>query len=199
MTHKGSRPLIDLIGKSRIRQNIIILFIYNPKREYHLSEVARVVSTSAGTAQREINRLVDKDFILFHKKANLNIYRLNTRFSLIDEVRSIVRKTIGIEVELKKGLSRIRGIRYAFLFGSYVKKGLKSDSDIDLYVVGDPEEDKLFRSIQNAEARIGREINYHLSGEDEFFNKRAENYFLRDITESCLLITGDADEFKKRL
>ena len=191
--------MIDFLGKSHIRQKIIILFVYNPKKEYHLSEVARAVGTSAGTAQREINRLVKSDLIMFHKKANLNIYRLNTRFSLIEEVRSIVRKTIGIEVELRRELREVGGIIYAFLFGSYAKKGLRSDSDIDLYVIGEPEEDKLFRAIQKAETRIGREINYHLSGEEEFFKRKNDNYFLKDITEACLLIVGDENEFKKRL
>jgi predicted nucleotidyltransferase len=191
--------MIDFLGKSRIRQAIILLFIYNPKKEYHLSEVARAVGTSPGTAQREVNRLLKNDFILFRKKANLNIYCLNTRFTILEEVRSIVRKTIGIEVDLRRELNRVGGIDYAFLFGSYAKKGLKSDSDIDLYVIGDPQEDKLFRVIQKAEARIGREINYHLAGEEEFFKKRKSNYFLKEITEACLLIVGDGNEFKKHL
>ena len=191
--------MIDLLGKSRIRQNIIVLFVYNPEMEYHLSEIARTVGTSAGTAQREVNRLVKSDFLLFKKKANLNIYRLNTLFTLLREVRSIVRKTIGVEADLKRELSRIGGISYAFLFGSYAKSGLKSDSDIDLYVIGDPNEESLFQSVQKIEAKIGREINYHLAGAKEFFNKRKTNYFLRGISKNCLMIVGDKDEFQKRL
>lgn len=191
--------MIDLLGKSRIRQKIIVLFVYNPEMEYHLSEIARTVGTSAGTAQREVNRLVKSDFLLFKKKANLNIYRLNTLFTLLREVRSIVRKTIGVEADLKRELSRIGGISYAFLFGSYAKSGLKSDSDIDLYVIGDPNEESLFQSVQKIEAKIGREINYHLAGAKEFFNKRKTNYFLRDISKNCLMIVGDKDEFQKRL
>lgn len=191
--------MIDLLGKSRIRQKVIVLFVYNPEMEYHLSAIARAVGTSAGTAQREVNRLIKSDFLLFKKKANLNIYRLNTRFTLIKEVRSIVRKTIGVEVDLKRELSQIDGISYAFLFGSYAKSGLKSDSDIDLYVIGDPDEESLFQAIQKIEARIGREINYHLAGDTEFFNKKKTNYFLKDISKNCLLIVGDKDEFQKRL
>jgi len=134
--------MIDFLGKSNIRKKIILLFVYNPRKEYYLSEVARAVGTSAGTAQREINRLLKSDFVIFHKKANLNLYRLNTRFTLIEEVRSIIRKTIGVEVDLKRDLTEVGGIIYAFLFGSYAKKGLKSDSDIDLYIIGDAEEDR---------------------------------------------------------
>jgi len=187
--------MIDLLGKSRIRQKIIVLFVYNPEMEYHLSEIARPVGTSAGTAQREANRLVKSDFLLFKKKADLNIYRLNTRFTLLREIRSIVRKTIGVEADLKRELSRIDGIKFAFLFGSYAKSGLKSDSDIDLYVIGDPDEESLFQTIQKVEARIGREINYHLAVAKEFFNKRKTNYFLKDISKNCLMIVGDKDEF----
>jgi len=191
--------LIELLGKSRIRQKIILLFVYNPRKECHLSEIARTVGTSAGTAQREVNRLVKTDFLLFKKKANLNIYSLNTRFTLLREVRSIVRKTIGVEAVLKKELRRVYGITYAFLFGSYAKSGLKSDSDIDLYIIGDPHEESLSRSVQKVEASIGREINYHLAGDEEFFDKRKKNYFLKDISKDCLMIVGDNHEFQKRL
>jgi len=189
--------MLELFTKSRIRQRIILLFVYNQNKEFYLSEIAKIVRTSAGTAQRELNKLLHSDFIIFKKKANLNIYILNTHYSLLKEIESIVKKTLGIEVELKKELSRIDNISFAFLFGSYVKGGFKSDSDIDLFIIGEVDEDQVFKAVQKVEEIVRREINYHIANKTEFLKKKKSNYFYKEIVESFTLLIGDDDEFRR--
>ncbi len=189
--------MIDLLTNSRIRRRIILLLMYNQNREFYLSEIAKIVKTSPGTTQRELNRLLRNDFIVFKKRANLNFYSLNRHYSLLNEIESIVKKTFGAEVELKKELSRIKGISYAFLFGSYVKGGFKSDSDIDLFVIGEMEEDRVFQAVQKVEGTIGREINYHIATCEEFLEKVKINYFHKDIAKNVMLLIGDEDEFRR--
>jgi len=87
--------LLELITKSKIRRKIILLFIFNQDRPYYLSEIAHLVSTSPGTAQRELNKLIKFEFLLFEKKAGLNYYSLNQSYPLLEEVRSIVSKANG--------------------------------------------------------------------------------------------------------
>lgn len=189
--------MLELFTKSRIRKKIILLLLYNPNKELYLSEIAKKVGTSPGTAQRELNRLLRIDFVRFKKKGNLSIYTLNKRYSLLKEVESIIKKTFGAEVELKKELSSIPQIAFAFLFGSYVKGGFKSDSDIDLFVVGDVDENKVFNAVQGVEMIIGREINYHIASKNEFVKKLRANYFHREITEKVILLIGNEHEFKR--
>jgi predicted transcriptional regulator with HTH domain len=87
--------MLDFLGRSKIRKKIILLFVYNQRKEFYLSEIARQVKTSAGTTQRELNRLLAQDFIGFKKRGNLNIYRLNESYPLLREIEAIVRKTFG--------------------------------------------------------------------------------------------------------
>ena len=188
--------MLDLLTKSKIRKKIILLFIYNQRKEFYLSEIARQVKTSAGTAQRELNKLLHLDLISLQKRGNLNIYSLNTGHPLLEEIESITRKTFGIEIELKSELDKIRHIFFAFLFGSYVKGGFKSNSDIDLYVVGDIDEDHVFDAIQKVEATIGREINYHISSIEEFRDKAKNDYFHKDILDNYILLIGDENAFR---
>ena len=189
--------MLELFTKSKIRQKIILLFIYNQNREFYLSEIAKIVGTSAGTTQRELNKLLENDFILYKKKANLSIYTLNTRYPLLEEVESIVKKTMGIEVELTKELKTLENISYAFLFGSYVNGGFKSDSDIDLFVIGEVDDDQVYQAIQKVEETIRREINYHIASPSEFSQKKKSNFFYNEIIKSYTLLVGDEREFKK--
>ena len=189
--------MIDFLAKSKIRKKIILLFLYNQKREFYLSEVAKIVGTSPATAQRELNKLLAGDFVTFKKKASLSIYSLNKRYTLLKEVEAIVDKTFGIEVMLKNGLEAIDEIDYAFIFGSFVKGRFGSESDIDLFIIGDIEEDRIFKVVERAEKSIAREINYHLADKDDFLRKTKDNYFYREILQDHLLLIGNKDEFEK--
>jgi len=189
--------MLNFLGRSKIRKKIILSFVYNQGKEFYLSEIARRARTSAGTAQRELNRLLAQDFITFRKRGNLNIYRLNEDYGLLDEIRSIIRKTFGIEVMLSKELSKVKGVQFAFLFGSYAKGSLKSDSDIDLFIIGTPEEDAVFHAIRKVEDSAGREINYHLADEAEFAEKSQRNAFYREILDRPLMLAGKEDELRQ--
>jgi len=189
--------MLDFLGKSKIRKKIILSFVYNQGREFYLSEIARHAKTSAGTAQRELNKLLAQDFITFRKRGNLNIYRLNESYALLHEIESIVRKTFGIEAELGNELRKMRGVLFAFLYGSYARGGFKSDSDIDLFIIGTPNEDDIFNVVQKVEDSVGREINYHLADDKEFVERARRNSFYREILSRPLMLAGKENELKK--
>jgi len=189
--------MLNLLSRSGIRRKIILLFVYNQDREFYLSEIARQVKTSAGTAQRELNRLRRMDFISFKKRGNLSLYRLNQAFSLLGEIEAIIRKTVGIEVMLGDELQKVKGVLFAFIFGSYAKGRLRSDSDIDLYVVGRPDEDDVYRAVRSVEDTVGREINYHIASEDEFARKARTDSFVKDVIVNPVMVLGEEDGLRE--
>ena len=189
--------MLNLLSKSGIRRKIILLFVYNQDREFYLSEIARQVKTSAGTAQRELNRLRRMDFVSFKKRGNLSLYRLNRAFSLLAEIEAIIRKTVGIEVRLGEELRKVKGVSFAFIFGSYAKGRLRSDSDIDLYVVGRPDEDDVYRAVRSVEDTVGREINYHIASEDAFARKARTDSFVKDVIAEMAMVLGEEDGLRK--
>jgi len=189
--------MLNLLTKSGIRRKIILLFVYNQDREFYLSEIARQVKTSAGTAQRELNRLRRMDFVSFMKRGNLSLYRLNRAFSLLAEIEAIIRTTVGIEVRLGEELRKVKGVSFAFIFGSYAKGRLRSDSDIDLYVVGRPDEDDVYRAVRSVEDTVGREINYHIASEDAFARKARTDSFVKDVIAEMAMVLGEEDGLRK--
>lgn len=192
--------MADVIIKSKIKQNILkLLFYSNESKEFYLSEIAKIVKTSRGTAQRELEDLKKVGIVGSEKKANLRYYFLNKQDPLFEEWQGIVKKTIGIEKEFEEIIKKIGGIKFAFIFGSYIKGDFKSDSDIDLFIIGNPNEDKLIEYINKLEKKIDREINYHIYGASEFRNKIREDSFLKNITKNYILLTSNQDEFKRLL
>ena len=191
--------MLDLITKSSIRKKILLLLIYNPARSYYLREIARLVGSSAGNIRQELKKLEEKDLVLKEKKGNLLYFRINTKNSLLTDLKNIVDKTIGIKKILEEEFKKIAGVNFAFLFGSYVKGNFKSDSDIDLYVIGGINEETLYQAIKKAEEKIYHEINYHLSSKEEFQKAVKKSFFHQDILKNFILVYGQPDKFKELL
>lgn len=189
--------MLDLLTKSIIRRKILLLFVYNKEKDFFLSEIARHAKTSAGTAQRELNRLRAMDIVTFKKRGNLSLYRLNEEFPLLKEIEAIIRKTVGIEVEFGKALRKLNNISFAFIFGSYADGGMRSCSDIDLFLIGRPDEDEIYRTIAAVEDDVHREINYHILSEDEFAQKARTGSFARNAALKPLMLIGKEDELRK--
>lgn len=191
--------MLDLITKSKIRKKILRLLFANQDKAFYLSEIARAVDTSAGTCQRELRKMVSAGILIISQKAHLKFFTVNKANPLFQELRRIIRKTIGIEEELKSILKKISGIQYAFLFGSYVKKNFSANSDIDLFIIGTIDEDALIAALKPLEKSIDREVNYHLYSEKDFIVKVKKDSFLKNIIEDYILLTDNHDAFRRLL
>ncbi len=189
--------MLDILYKSKVRQNILKLFFANERRGFYLSEIAKIIKISIGTCRRELNKLVNFGILKTEKKANLVYYFLNKQNPLLKEIRGIFTKTIGIEGELKKVTASVKGIKYALIFGSYVKGDFRADSDIDLLIIGQINEDELIKKLKTVEKSIQREINYHLYSEDDFRHKFKKGSFLQNILKKYLIVSGNDYEFRK--
>lgn len=183
--------------KSKIRAGLLRLFFYNPQKEFYIRQLAKILNTSAGNTQKELRKLEADAIIKSKKMGNLRIYTLNQTLPLYPVLQQIITKTIGIESVLKENLKYLPGIKYAFIFGSYAKGELKADSDIDLFIVGNINEDGLLKIIKNVEKMILRDINYHIDTSKSFHEKLKEKYFYREITQKYILLTENDDEFRK--
>ena len=189
--------MLNFITKSKIRQKILLLFLYHPEREYYINETAKIIKTSSGTAQRELEKLADSGFLKKEKNANLTYFRINPENPLLDDIKSITEKTIGLEQLLKDELGKLEQVKFAFLFGSYIKGDFKPDSDIDLYAIGDINENEFYKTIKTVEAKIMREVNYHLSSLEEFRKNLEKSFFHKEILKNYQLLIGNENEFRK--
>jgi predicted nucleotidyltransferase len=160
-------------------QNLILeLFFNDPQKEYYLRELGRILKKQPGVFQKDINKLVENGILLSVFKANSRFFKLNKNNPLYKELKSIFFKTVGAEGQLKRILKDVKDIETAFIFGSYAKDKEDSFSDIDLMIIGNPDEDYIIKEISKLEKRIDREINYHIFSKQE---SKKENSFLKGV------------------
>jgi predicted nucleotidyltransferase len=159
------------ITKSKLRQRLMSYFFAHPQASLYLREISHVLKEDAGNLSKELGRLGNSGVFISEVKGKQKYFSLNKEYPLFEELKSIVSKTIGIEASLKDIMSADAGIKTAFIYGSSAQGSETSSSDIDLLVIGRPDEGSLMDKIDALEKKIGREINYTLYSEKAFSGK----------------------------
>ena len=178
---------------------ILEIFFNKPEKSYYLRELARLLDNVPGVFQRDINKLVEGGILASEYQANSRFFKLNANHPLYQELKSIFLKTVGAVGRLKEGLAEIKNIEVAFIFGSFAKNKEDSSSDIDLMIIGKPDESGLISKIGKIEAALGREINYSIFSADDFKKGLAKKeVFLEQITDNPkIFIIGDQNDLEK--
>jgi len=166
---------IARLFKSKARTAIFRIYFTNPESSFYLRELERTLDMPVSIIRKELLRLKEEGVFLSEKKGNLVYFRLNTAYPLFDELKSIVRKTIGIEGLLKEAVSKIKGVKVAFIYGSFAKSKERAKSDVDLFLIGDINEGQLIRQLNSIENTIKREVNYTIFSQEEYKNKKKKN------------------------
>ena len=118
---------------------------------------------------------------------------------MFQDIQGLVVKTVGLVDVLKISLSKCSGILIAFVFGSLARHEDQAASDIDLMVVGSIGLRELADQLAGVADRLGREVNPHVMGIDEFYErKRREEHFVTQVASGPkLFVKGTPHELEQ--
>jgi len=188
--------MLEALISSNTRVKLLTLFLLNPESEYYIREIVRMCGENYNAVRRELANLESFGLITGQKKGNQQYYTVNRDFFLYDDLQKIVLKTEGIAKIIKEDLARLRDIECMFIYGSFAQGTAGAKSDIDLFIVGDIDENLLLPRVHTSERVINREINYTLMRSNELKKrKRAGDPFVRNVMkEPKIMIIGACDD-----
>ena len=162
-----------ILGRSRIRRELLRRLYEAPLARLHLRELARGAHTSAGTAARELGRLEGMGLVSRVAEGAQVYFQANASSPLYASVRDLVRLTIGAADVVRQALDGLPGVESAVIFGSYAAETMTATSDIDLLVVGAPDRDDLTERLERAEREVRRPVNEIVMTVAELDRRRA--------------------------
>ena len=187
----------DLFGlhKSKARRALFTLFFTNPEKEYFPRQLERLTDVLVGNLQRELIRMEQGGLLVARRLGKLKLYKLNINHPLYPELKSLVRKTVGLEDTLRRRLSDIKDVEAACIYGSFARNQERAESDVDLLVIGDVDEKRLIKTVKDLEKQIQREINYSLYTQDDWRKRKAaqDSFVLEVLKQPKLPLVGDVD------
>jgi len=189
--------MLEKLFTSKTRMRILGMLIFNPDRKFHLRKISREVKITPIYVKKELQNLKELNLILDSKKGNLSLFQINRNSPIFTELKNIFIKTEYFGELIKKSLKKLK-IDFAFIFGSFAKGVESKESDIDLFVVGDINENELLKIIQKIEKQSGREINYILWKKHLFMKRAKKHHLLNEIAKNpVIMLVGNEDELRK--
>lgn len=188
--------MLEELFVSRVRVKILQLFLTNPQESlFHVREIVRRVSEEINAVRRELARMEKYGMVSSEWRANRRLYRFRKDYIFYKELLSLVAKTSGLGGNLIKNKGRLGKIKFAFISTKFLK-GLPSNEDVNLLVVGSIVLPELQSIIADEQAKREQEINYSFMDEPEFnFRvKRRDPFILRVLLQPKIMLVGDEDE-----
>lgn len=181
---------------SSTRAELLSLFFNNPDSKFYLREIARHIGKDAAGIKRELDSLVKIGLLAMEKRGIQKYYSADKNSPIFSEMKGLIFKTTGAQGSIKAALSRLKGVRTAFIYGSFAKGSEKEESDINLLVVGQVNITELNDVVMGLEEKLQRDIDYLVFDEQEYRKrKESRDPFIRNILKGKkIFLVGKEDE-----
>lgn len=191
--------IIAMLKLSRNKALLLRLFYTNPDHQFYIHEIGRILNKKPGVFQRTLYEMEREGILRSEYKANARFFRANRDYPLYDEYKSIVFKTIGVIGSVKEVLEKAGPIDFSFVYGSFAKSKENYLSDIDVVIIGSPDEDKIIRDFEKLEEQLKREINFKLYSLKEFLTgvRHKDPFLLGILKDQRIMLIGGEDELRE--
>lgn len=147
-----------------------------------MRQLAVALDTDSTNLSRELTRLAREGFLHAEREGQQLYYSVNRAYPYLKPVFALLQGSVGIEPTLKRALQPVSGIESAWIFGSFAKGEADAASDIDLLIVGRPDQALLSQEIRKTEKALRREVSYTVFTPQELKRRLAKrDPFVTDI------------------
>jgi DNA-binding transcriptional ArsR family regulator len=147
-------------------------FFSNPETRSYLRELAKDFNVSSNAVREELNQLKKTHLLKSEKNGRQVFYRANTEHSLFPELKSMVRKVMGIDQVIEGIVNRLRDLERAYLIDDYAEG--KDTGIIDILLVGNVDQYQLNDLSRKTERCINQKIRSLVLNHEEYQNLLSE-------------------------
>ena len=160
--------LLTGLISSKTRIKLLVRLFFNPQMRSYLRELAKEFDVSTNAVREELNQLTKTKLLKTEKSGRQVFYMANTEHSLFPELRSMVRKVMGIDQVIDSIVTRLGNLEKAYLIDDYAEG--KDTGIVDLLLVGDIDQYHLNDLSRKTERYINRKIRTLVLTQKEFEN-----------------------------
>jgi len=141
---------------SKTRIKILIRLFLNDESSSYLRELAKEFNVSSNAVREELNQLMSARLLKSCKNGRQVYYTANQNHPLFNELKSMVRKVMGIDQVIEGIINRLGDVQSAYLIDDYAEG--KDSGIIDLLLVGNIDRYHLDDLSRKTERYINRTI-----------------------------------------
>jgi DNA-binding transcriptional ArsR family regulator len=182
---------------SPMMQGVLGATLLRPEKEWYLSDLAAHLGVGPSSLQRILAKLTRAGILNRREDGNRIYYSPDPACPIFSELQGILIKTVGIVEPIREALAPFANrIRVGFIHGSVAEDRERSESDVDLIIVGDVSGLDLTGALEPLQDRLGRDVNFIRYTTKEFGAKVADrHHFLTSVLQKQrIFLIGDEHE-----
>ena len=189
--------MVEQLFGSKTRVKLLKLFYSNPNRSFYVREITRKIDEQINSVRRELANLLSNGIIASDTNNNRLYYEVNQNYEFYEPLSAIfggqnTAKTTA-KTSAKKSKSEpetaesqeikaVGNVELALLTGQFTRD---ETSGVDMLIVGDINQSKLNKYVDELEAKEGKEIRYTVMPKHEFeYRKQVKDRFLTMVLAS---------------
>lgn len=179
--------MIEQLFGSKTRVKLLQLFYSNPNRSFYVREITRKIDEQINSVRRELANLLSIGIISSDTNNNRLYYEVNQTYDYYEPLAAIfgggkvtksTKKPIKEDSE-QHALQALGNVDLALYTGQFTRD---ETSGIDLLIIGDINQTKLTKYINELEAKEGKEIRFTVMQPSEFhYRQQVKDRFLSNI------------------
>ncbi len=129
------------MGKPSKEERVLELFLNEPSRHWHFKDVVRTARISEPAADKWLKKFLKENIIQRVKpRGKMPHFIGNYRHENYQNKKRIYAMQKLYETGLLKKLQQLKNARAIVIFGSFSRSDWNTQSDVDIFVLGDPED-----------------------------------------------------------
>jgi hypothetical protein len=182
---------------SEVRIRILDVLLKSPQEPLHVRAIVRKVGAEINAVRRELENLAEIKLLSKRQSSNRLYYSVNTSHQFYNELLSMLAKEKGLGADIIKHAGEFGDIEFGMMSLEFLRGRQASPLEVDIFFVGDINDDPLHKFIAGYEREMGREINYSTMKSEEFkFRKRTNDQFIfKVLSQSRTMLIGDEEKF----
>lgn len=173
---------------SKIANKVLRYFFINQHKKNYINELARILDADTGNLSRKLKEMENEGILSSEFLGEQRYYFINKKYPLLKEVKKIFEFKYGLKDLIANKLKKIKGIKQAYIFGSYAKGNFEPESDIDILIVGNHPVMEATKALLPLQQKIARLINVVDLTEKEFEKRKKEkDEFISNIFDNKII------------
>jgi predicted nucleotidyltransferase len=194
-SRNADEPLA-LVLASRALAAVVIYFVLHPDKPLHFRALQRATRVSSRSLQHEMARLEALGMVQRERDGKLVRYRAVAGHPRWAVLREMVRQFAQPAELLRVALADVPGLDAAFIYGSFARGDTHSESDIDVFALGDALRDRdtrlaLTQRTVEASMLLNREVNVTRYTPDKLEARRTGSFLTSVLAGPKQWLLGD--------
>jgi len=156
-----SPPLLPIL-RSGGQADLLTLILLSHPDEHSLTALAKRTKLSLATVQREVTRFEEAGLVVSNRIGNVRLVCAGQNRD-VELLTELLLRSFGPRHVVAAELANVEGVEKIIIFGSWAARyqGVRglAPNDLDLLILGTPNQRQLSRAVTTVSRRIGREVN----------------------------------------